>query len=193
MCGCGKEVSVCVCERVWYGKERGRKGEGGKKKKKIGPINPPNLRSVRSKPRGSGVACPRPHELAQTHARTRNYTQRDTHTHTHTHTYAHPSTRTSPSRARACFGQDGTCLATSGCDRAVTRRMEPMKQIIYMSPWRICQQEKWRGGRPACQGNEYATIFADERERERDAIARDLRTALTAYSSKASNRIDRAC
>ena len=56
----------------------------GVKKKKIGPINPPNLRSVRSKPRGSGVACPRPHELAQTHARTHNYTQRDTHTHTRT-------------------------------------------------------------------------------------------------------------
>lgn len=187
MCGCGKEVSVCVCERVWYGKERGRKGEGGKKKKKIGPINPPNLRSVRSKPRGSGVACPRPHELAQTHARTHNYTQRDTHTHTH----AHPSTRTSPSRARACFGQGGTCLATSGCDRAVTRRMEPMKQTIYMTPWRICQQEEWRGGRPA-KGTSTQQC-SRMRERERDAIARDLRAALTAYSSKASNRIDRAC
>ena len=155
MCAC---VNVCGTERREGGKGR------GVKKKKIGPINPPNLRSVRSKPRGSGVACPRPHELAQTHARThartRNYTQRDTHTHTH----AHPSTRTSPSRARACFGQDGTCLATSGCDRAVTRRMEPMKQIIYMTPWRICQQEEWRGGRPAKETS--TQRFSRMKERE---------------------------
>ena len=172
-------VNVCGTERREGGKGR------GVKKKKIGPINPPSLRSVRSKPRGSGVACPRPHELAQTHARI------ITHSETHTHTHAHPSTRTSPSRARACFGQGGTCLATSGCDRAVTRRMEPMKQTIYMTPWRICQQEEWRGGRPA-KGTSTQQC-SRMRERERDAIARDLRTALTAYSSKASNRIDRAC
>ena len=157
MCAC---VNVCGTERREGGKGR------GVKKKKIGPINPPNLRSVRSKPRGSGVACPRPHELAQTHARThaRVITHSETHTHTHTHTYAHPSTRTSPSRARACFGQDGTCLATSGCDRAVTRRMEPMKQIIYMTPWRICQQEEWRGGRPAKETS--TQRFSRMKERE---------------------------
>ena len=189
VCGCGKEVSVCVCERVWYGKERGRKGEGGKKKKDWPnqPAQPPK-RSIQAKRVRRCLPAPaRTCTNARTHARTRNYTQRDTHTHTH----AHPSTRTSPSRARACFGQGGTCLATSGCDRAVTRRMEPMKQTIYMTRWRICQQEEWRGGRPA-KGTSTQQC-SRMRERERDAIARDLRAALTAYSSKASNRIDRAC
>lgn len=186
MCGCGKEVSVCVCERVWYGKERGRKGEGGKKKKRLAQSTRPTSEAF--DPSQEGPALP---ARARTNLHKRTHARIITHSETHTHTHAHPSTRTSPSRARACFGQGGTCLATSGCDRAVTRRMEPMKQTIYMTPWRICQQEEWRGGRPA-KGTSTQQC-SRMRERERDAIARDLRAALTAYSSKASNRIDRAC
>ena len=159
---------MCVCERVWYGKERGRKGEGGKKKKDWPnqPAQPPK-RSIQAKRVRRCLPAPaRTCTNARTHARThaRVITHSETHTHTHTHTYAHPSTRTSPSRARACFGQDGTCLATSGCDRAVTRRMEPMKQIIYMTPWRICQQEEWRGGRPAKETS--TQRFSRMKERE---------------------------
>lgn len=174
-------VNVCGTER-----REGGKGRGVKKKKRLAQSTRPTSEAF--DPSQEGPALP---ARARTNLHKRTHARIITHSETHTHTHAHPSTRTSPSRARACFGQGGTCLATSGCDRAVTRRMEPMKQTIYMTPWRICQQEEWRGGRPA-KGTSTQQC-SRMRERERDAIARDLRAALTAYSSKASNRIDRAC